>query len=507
MKNKFFFAFILSLTSISFSHALQISEIQFDPKNVADSLGEWVEIYNDENVNVNISDYKLFDGDTDRAISLNNNTNTILPGEYAVVAKSASGFAGDTDNSSFTGKLYTAAIVLANTSGGQPVTRSVYLKKIIDGSQIGAISYTYVASQEGKTTQVVNGQTVKGAPTPGAINVLDTSTGASSGGGTATSTATTTTTSISTVTPAVSSNIVYVTKTYWPTSEKIYVNAGENKIVLTGAEVVFTGRALDSDKRNISSGEFNWSFGDGFTKSGSKEVKHIYHFPGEYTAIFEVSNGERVEEDRVYIKVIDSQIGISVGGDRGVNFVELTNNNNEEIKLDGLTLREIGEASSTIKSFTFPKNFSILPKRSIRVINEVTKFSDNIKELGLYYQTGKQMSGFVNPKYKQISQSASATNTVLISTSTLNVLNQNINSNNITSTSAISTATKKFIKNYVKNYTQNVKNNYEKSLVTNNLAMSPVNQSAATSTNPNKKVLINRENRGLWQKVRESFGF
>jgi Lamin Tail Domain/PKD domain len=484
MKTKLFLLPIISVLNlflISNASALQITEIQFDPAGT-DADREWIEVCNDEVSTINLTNYKLFESSGNRAINAQSGT-SVAPGEYAILVQEYAKFTADYP--SFSGKLFRASFSLVNT--GEPLELRTAGGAVVD-------NYTYnptvTGSGNGLSEQKVGAVWGKGLPTPGVANVLDTGT-SNSGTGTTTATSTSsTTTIIATITPASVTNIVYVTKITWPSSEKIYVNAGENKIALTGSEVVFNGRVLDSDKKSMSGGEYNWSFGDGFSKSGNRDAKHVYLFPGEYTAVLEVSNGEKIEEDRVYVKVLDPEIKISIGKEKDINFVELTNNNNEEIKLGGMTLKEIGEASTTMKAFTFPKNFSILPKRGIKIVNEATLFSDNIKELGLYYNTGKSMSSYVNPNYKIVNINASTT--AIDSTIATN-------SQDPASTSLnISTATKKYIKNYVKTYTQNLKDNASTS--------ASVSENIKATTSTTTKTIISRENKSMWQAIKNALG-
>jgi hypothetical protein len=94
----FLTAFLLvALTQISFG--MVVNEIMYDPTG-ADSNHEWVELYNNESYEVNITGWKLSTDSSDHSLNIppingGQGDMTIAPGEYFIIAQSASTFLAD----------------------------------------------------------------------------------------------------------------------------------------------------------------------------------------------------------------------------------------------------------------------------------------------------------------------------------------------------------------------------------------------------------------------------
>lgn len=488
--------------------ALKLTEVQFDPSG-SDTDREWVEVYNDTANVIDFSKYKFFEANTNHSITALSAT-TLEAGEYAVVIQDAAKFFADYPN--FTGKAFTSSFSLSNT--GEALAFKTASGAVAD-------SYTYNPSASGAgnglSEQLVNGTWAKGAASPGLPNSatitppVDTSTTTTS---TTTATTATTTASptviIATVTETIEvPKIVYVQKSYWPVSEKIYVNAGPNKLIVTGAEVQFEGRIYDADtKSQVTTGEFRWSFGDGTETIGSRGAKHIYKFPGEYTAIFQATSDGRFEEDRLYVKVVNPEISLKMGRDLGLDYVEITNNYNEELKLDGFLLTQLDQNGLVLRRFALPKGFSILPKRSIKIDLGITQFVGPIVAVGLNYSSDIQLAKAQNPNLKsdidQLTQGnlPTATSSIFVYTpgNEPNFIDQPTTQSVSTTTTAAQTQ-KTFLRKKVTYISQN-------KTVTSSSPKSPnpEDPSSATSTTSPNKTILSKQSPTFWQSVKSFLG-
>lgn len=507
------FLLLISIFLASSYHALalKITEVQFDPSG-PDTDREWVEVYNDGASAIDFSKYKFFEANVNHSLTALS-VATLEAGEYAVVIQDAAKFFADYPN--FIGKAFTSSFSLSNTG-----------EALAFKTAAGAVAdfYTYnpltSGAGNGLSEQLVNDVWTKGAASPGLANStnvtppLDTSTTTTATTTATTTQATTTTASptviVATVTETIEvPKIVYVQKSYWPVSEKIYVNAGPNKLTVTGAEVQFEGSIYDADtKSQLTTGEFHWSFGDGTEIVGSRGAKHVYKFPGEYTAVFQATSDGRFEEDRLYVKVVNPEISLKMGRDLDLDYVEITNNYNEEIKLDGFLLTQLDQNGLVLKRFALPKGFSILPKRSIKIDLKITQFVGPIAAVGLNYSSDIQLAKAQNPNLKSDLQQLAQGN-LLTTTSTIYVYTPG-NEPKFTEQTTLQIATtttnplqpqKTSIRKKV-TYTQN------KTLIPSSLkSPNPENPSSATtSTTLPSKTILSKQSPTFWQSVKSFLG-
>lgn len=507
MKRFVLLAVVFLVSSYNVS-ALKITEILFQPSDT-ESGREWVEIYNDSSESIDIGSYRFYENSTSHKI--NPISSPILgTGEYLVIIQEPTKFFADYPT--FSGKVATSSFALSNS--GEALAFKTSSGAVAD-------SYTYNPSASGAgnglSEQLVNGAWTKGSASPGLANAatviipVDTSTT------TGTTTATTSTTTIASPTVIVATvtetvevpKIVYIQKSYWPVSEKIYVNAGLNKITVIGAEVQFEGRIYDADtKSQLTAGEFRWSFGDGTEIVGSRVAKHIYKFPGEYTAVFQATSEGRFEEDRLYVKVVNPEISLKIGRDLDLDYVEITNNYNEELKLDGFLLTQLDQNGLVLKRFALPKGFSILPKRSIKIDLGITQFVGPIVAVGLNYSSDIQLAKAQNPNFKsdmkQLAEGSLPTTTsaVLVYTpgNKPNFIDQPTTQSASTTTTTAQTQ-KASLRKKVTYISQN-KTVTSSSPKSTNLE----NPVSATSTTSSSKTILSKQSPTFWQSVKSFLG-
>lgn len=150
--------FSIAISFPNLAHALEFSEIAYDLAG-ADDKHEWIEIYNEMNVAVNITGYKFSDGSNHlfNAPPVNGSTGslTIEAGKYAIIADDATTFLAD--HPSYTGTVIDSTMSLPNYSKDR--TEPIILKLLDpEGQTVATASYLPTADQQaGYTLELRNG--------------------------------------------------------------------------------------------------------------------------------------------------------------------------------------------------------------------------------------------------------------------------------------------------------------------------------------------------------------
>jgi hypothetical protein len=501
MKLRVLLLIILFLLQNFGCSALVISEIQFDPDG-SDTNREWVEVYNDGATTVDFSTYKFFEAGVNHGLAAQE-AKTLAPGEYAVVVQDYAAFVADYPSS--TVKLFKSSFSLSNTGEALSIKNSA--SSVQD-------SYTYSPSTTGSgaglSEQRVSGVWGKGVPTPGSVNA-HTSTPATTTDSTSTSTATSTATSSAstTSTTTVTENVytpTYYTKSSWPTTEKVYLKAGDNRIAITGKEISFKPRLLNGDKQDIYTGVYNWSLGDGYAKEG-REITHTYQYPGEYSVTLEVILDKSTVEDTFFIHVIDPKFTIKyTDADTGA-YSEITN--------DSLEILDIGEMVLSredfpVKKFIIPKNTVILPKRSIKITSELTGFATSTSEISLGFKNGRKVASFTNQRPKSNEASTSTGSVSSVSVMTLEdfkrLYPEGYTQLPHITPKATETANATVSKTIINPVTlKNIKNKTVlKPLVVKTETQTA--KSGVATTSESKTIILTKPKAGLWESIKGIFG-
>lgn len=159
------FLIIILLSPPSFAFAsIEISEIMYDLKTGSDGGREWVEIYNNGDSAVDISNYRFFEGDTNHKLKLVDGSTKIASYGYALIVEDGIKF--KIDHPSFSGNILDSTFSLNNS--GEALA-------IKDGEEV-VDQYTYTTSAggagDGKSLQKINGAWVATIPTPGLENKI-----------------------------------------------------------------------------------------------------------------------------------------------------------------------------------------------------------------------------------------------------------------------------------------------------------------------------------------------
>lgn len=172
-----------------------------------------------------------------------------------------------------------------------------------------------------------------------------------------------------------------------PIEPQISANAGQDKIGIAGADIVFSGKALGIKKEPLERARYLWNFGDGSTAEG-QNVRHFYKYPGEYIAVLDVSSGEYSSADYMNVKIIANEIKII---EAGKDIVKISNDSSVNLDISGWFLR------AGNKMFKFPPSTLIKANSVLPVSSSVSGFDfvNYGSEIEFLYPNGSLAYGFV----------------------------------------------------------------------------------------------------------------
>ncbi|MEK7219292.1 MAG: lamin tail domain-containing protein [Patescibacteria group bacterium] len=337
-----------------------INEIMYDPEN-ADVQREWVEIYNDTNTDLDLSNWKFLEkiDASNHGLVLAQGSAIVPSGGYALIVIDLAKFLASW---SFNGTIYKVNSVNSlNNTGAKLILKN--------SSGIEVYSYEYASTVggagDGNSLQKISGSWSGATPTPGEANetVVPPASPASStdsggivqGGGSGTS--------------ATEEKKVEI--------KKIKTHIETKNLVFANSLVYFESTAFGYYGEQLRNGKYFWNFGDGDIKEinavDNKKFTHTYFYPGEYVVTLEyfmnyygdVPNAS----DQATVKVVPVDIVISKVGDEKDFFVELSNNASYDTDISNWIL------ASDNKSFTIPRNTTFASKKKITLSPKITGFS------------------------------------------------------------------------------------------------------------------------------------
>jgi len=157
--------------------------------------------------------------------------------------------------------------------------------------------------------------------------------------------------------------------------------AGTDIVALVNQELSFdASNSLDLDNDKLT---FFWNFGDGATDT-EKISKHIYLYPGQYIVSLLISDGEFSDLDIITVNIYSQSIIISELSNK---WIEIFNQSDQVANLTNWQLKN-KEASSS--PFVFPTNSLIAPNQFLVLRQEITKIElDNYSDqIQLIYPDG-----------------------------------------------------------------------------------------------------------------------
>ena len=295
---------------------LSITEVMYDPPNGKDLGREWVEIINDSNSDISVSDFRLREAGINHRITAVTEE-TLAPGQVGVIVQDPQAFRQD--NPQFRGLLFIAVFNLRQ-QGGLGETLSIYNKS--EDREVSSVTYIPDprASGTGGTIHFSESGQIPAPATPGLIatNPFDD----------------TEETSINT------EEVIeeQLEEALNPSTTVIQIDPQ----VLAGVEFSVS----------IADGPFpiTWNFGDGVVKKGAS-VSYLYNNPGVYRVVVDYG-GEIITKILTVSKPL-----IRVLVEDGIVYID--NGNSIPVKIDNW------KVISSEGTFIFPKLSSI--ERNTRV--------------------------------------------------------------------------------------------------------------------------------------------
>jgi hypothetical protein len=368
-----------------------INEVMY---NLDGSDIDWVEIYNPDVGDVDLTSYFLLISNLTSNHAINNysGSQVLHQGEYGVIVATSqiSNFISKWNNS---GNLFTASFSLPNVADSE--IAKVEINKGDKISPLSSMTYTVSlgANGDGNSLQLMEDGSWKACePTPGSITLS--SCGNSSSSDTNTSTAssgTTSTTPTTTTTPEPKIKVIEN-----PTMKvKILANA----LAFAGEPLEIKTSVLGFSNENVILGRAYWNFGDGgsFEQINNFEkFYHTYYYPGEYVLFLEYyqNSFSKTPEatSKMTIKVLPTTVTISKVGDAKDFFIELSNNASSDIDISNWFIMANG------KTFILPKNSVIMSKKQMTISGKITGFVyGDQSDLKLFSSTGELVFDYSSP--------------------------------------------------------------------------------------------------------------
>lgn len=389
--NKTLLSLFTFLVTVYGLDALTINEIMYDPEG-SDTGREWVEVYNEGGSDIDLSGYKFFESSTNHGVTSYQGGTAIKAGGYAIIADTPSKFLADYP--SYSGVLFDSSFSLSNTG------EFIALK---DSSLAVVDSITYAPAlgggDDGTALSLIDGVWKRGSSTPGLPNVEGTAK----------------------IPPTESPSI---SKTASPATD-LTLLLPEEKVVLAGADAMFSARAINSEGKTPDGMMYTWAFGDGGEGKG-KSVAYHYRYPGSYLATIDGDNGLVESLAKLRVKVIEPNISIKqVGKDINGLFIDVENATPYELDLSGWKISING------LRYDIPKNTFILAKN-------ITRFSGD--NLGISTSTIPATTTLAFPNDTLLVTSSFfgiASSSVLITVPTILSFNNKVRAESVANTRAV----------------------------------------------------------------------
>lgn len=328
-----------------------ISEIMYDVQGT-DTDREWIEIFNAGSSSVHITDWKLFEANTNHGIVAVSGGENLASGAYAVIADNPAKFLLDWPT--FSGILLDSTFSLSNTG------ETLEIHAPPDLTVSDTISYGSASGAAGDGNSLhrgsVSGTTFAAAtPTPGSGSLVAAQSSSSGVQSSATEAGSTQTSSQSSV--VVSSYVA-------PIEPSIFAYAGKDRDVIAGADVIFRGEAYDKKGNQLDDSDkvrFLWTFGDGATAEGMS-VMHHFAEPGRYAVILSIAQAVNAADAQIVVTARPVSITLSLAN----GSIVLTNTSGRNLDLSNWHLRSMGSY------FKLPEHSVLLAGAAIPFSQEVT---------------------------------------------------------------------------------------------------------------------------------------
>lgn len=318
---------VLFLPAGAFASAV-ISEVMYDLEGT-DTDREWIEIVNNGSSAVDVSSFKLFEANTNHALTSVQGSTVLAPGETAIIAVSPAAFLADWPG--FSGRLFDSSFSLSNSG------ETLGIKNGADGEE-DSIPYASAmgAQGDGKSLGRSGGTFVPQTPSPGSAEQASQTSSQSSGS-----------------LPLANQN----TSGSAAPARSISIHAGSNRTVVVGADTHFNAEVYGIEGHLAPDARIIWIFGNGDTREG-RLVKYAYPYPGRYLVSVAGALGEYAAESRFVVEAKPAQVALEAETDGALSVLQLGAGD-----LD-ISLWQVERAGAV---FRFPARTVILAGEGIRL--------------------------------------------------------------------------------------------------------------------------------------------
>ncbi len=343
------------LSSAPGADDLIITEIMYNPQAVSDSKGEWFEIYNSSNKDLDLQGCIFSDNDKD---DFNINQSLIIkPNNYLVLGKNNN----PTENGGVEVGFVYSGFTLANSEDEIIIT--------CNEQEIDRVEYGKTRNFPDKAGRSLNLADYKLNNNLGENWCLSTSSFGQGDKGTPGKENDPCQTEETKPPPPAPSNLP-------PVAE-----AGPDQQGTVGEELWFdASSSFDPDGDRL---QFSWDFGDGTTAKGEK-VSHTYQSANVYLVVLTVDDGTETETDSLTVqiittvtqvkdKIIINELMPNPAGSDEYEWIELKNASNQPLNIENFSLSDATNKKYTLKSeklgnLTIPANgFFIIYKSQSRI--------------------------------------------------------------------------------------------------------------------------------------------
>jgi hypothetical protein len=272
-----------------------ITEIMYDPEG-ADTGREWVEFYNSNDFDIDLTKYRFLENNVNHKISGHGLVNfpvvtNILPVKsYAVIADNPAKFL--IDNPDYEGFLFKSSFSLNNTGEFLAITDHA-------GVVIDSVDYLaeWGAKNTGNTLQLHDGFWIPAIKTPGRENAtmaIDESKKTDNKDAV-----------VETNIGSTHSNQTDITN--FSPKNKLEIGVGRDRFVTINSPVYFQALINDEFKRS----DFIWNLGNGDVMRG-RDIKYFYDFAGVYNVVLNSKSDNQQATARNKVHVLEPKISFKL---------------------------------------------------------------------------------------------------------------------------------------------------------------------------------------------------
>ncbi len=344
--------------------------------------GEWIELYNDSSVNINLGGYKIYE--EGGKVLLGELTGSILANGFYVLERATPSVPDPLPGVS--GQL------LSFGGGGLKNSGEFLILKSQDDLLLDSINFSsgWPAgdSETKQTMQKISGNWMTATATPGALNVytkpanikeaeqIDNTKESKSN-------------NKDSQKGAISAHSSGVALSNFKPESSFSLSAGRDRIAAVNSPVVFEAFLFDG-KKSINGEKFFWNFGDGYYATGKIE-DHYYDLPGEYNVTLNAQVENYTLVARSKVKVFEPKLSLDVLENKSQKYVSAENLEDYEINLGGWQIKSAGA------EFTIPRDTIILPRGRVNFTAKVMGLSlSGGRDVSLVYPNGEIYKNFSN---------------------------------------------------------------------------------------------------------------